>query len=449
MPWTSPEPPAQDAPEPPARDIPEPPAPVMLQPKALPLARHPNPPVEDDDLRSQVANLSHIVATMMAALPSMVAKAAAAATAAPVPPIANAPLHDAATTPTLSEAAPTTQPSVQPLPTTTLPAATLPTPATEPESLLDEIRAPKQTAAVGANLGASSFAVFQKAGASQNEIVSYGTPSFGLSSGLVGKGCSALAVNNVDQALFVMPNDVSALTKAYLTATGGAGIGPTGTFVHEPTVEPFVIPQSPHLTPIEKYEAFCFTLLAELQQRQPRNSGEIFSVWFQQAMRQSLSHAECWELPQAFRRQDIKLSAALIESLRGDSLLYSPLSKLSKKCLLSGVHVPARLVATVIAQASSRPERLVQDAIESRMNAIHQREPPSVAHLSRYLSDIIEFCSETPPGAIQQRKLEDKVMEQIGRVPALASDVILWRRRPWAQRSWLQLVEAVKHFEQE
>ena len=197
---------------------------------------------------------------------------------------------------------------------------------------------------------------------------------------------------------------------------------------------------------IEKYEAFCLQLLGELQQRQPRAAQENLSVWFQASMRQTATQEMCWQLPQAFRRIDIKLSAALIEALRSDPLLFAPLTRLAKACLLAGTHVPARLVMTIVSQASSKPERLLQDALESRIDSITMREPPSVPHLPRFLNDLLTFAAECPANTIQCHKLEDKVMLQVSRVEIMADDVTMYNRQPWARRSWTTLIEIVRHF---
>ena len=78
--------------------------------------------------------------------------------------------------------------------------------------------------------------------------------SFGLSSGLLGSGsassnhgCSSLSVNNVDNALFSLPADISALQRAYVTAPNVTGIGPHGTFIPEFAIDVFIIPTLPHL----------------------------------------------------------------------------------------------------------------------------------------------------------------------------------------------------------
>ena len=189
---------------------------------------------------------------------------------------------------------------------------------------------------------------------------------YGLASGLVGHGsatpgCSTVSANNVDTSIFVMPLDLAAMQLAYVaTAPAGSGLP----WIAETKIEPFVgLSQLPHELSIDKYEKYCLGLLTELQLRQPRNAPVNLSVWFQSAMRQSADKGELWNLPACFRRIDIRLSIDLMESLKQDTLLYNPLQKLSTKCLLAGIHVPSRLIMTIIAQASSKPERLVQDAL--------------------------------------------------------------------------------------
>ena len=82
--------------------------------------------------------------------------------------------------------------------------------------------------------------------------------------------------------------------------------------------------------------------------------------------RQAITRDEAWELPSSFRRLDIALSKALVDSLKLDILLSAPLGRLAKSCLLAGIHIPSRLVLLIISQASAKPARLVQDVLESR-----------------------------------------------------------------------------------
>ena len=88
----------------------------------------------------------------------------------------------------------------------------------------------------------------------------------------------------------------------------------------------------------------------------------------------------------------------------------------------------------------------MQDALESKYNAITLREPPSISHLSRFVNEIPNFATETPTGATQPHKLEDRVLAEIARVPEMQTDYVQYMRLPWGQRTWLSLVEVVRHF---
>ena len=59
---------------------------------------------------------------------------------------------------------------------------------------------------------------------------------------------------------------------------------------------------------------------------------------------------------------------------------------------------------------------------------------------------MLEFASECPVGALRPHKLSDKVVLEVGRVPETRDDLTLWDRQPWSQRSWLRLIEVVRHF---
>ena len=320
-------------------------------------------------------------------------------------------------------------------------------PANAPTSLLDEIRMTRPSTGL-ASLGESSFAVFQK----QSIVTEPQQPSrpYGLSSGLIGTstaqgGSSSISANNVDVTLFSLPLDIRAMEAAYVAVPVHGQ-----PWVVEAKVEPFVgLASMPHELPIDRYERYCLSILTELQLRQPRSAPANLSVWFQASMRQTADRAELWNLPSYFRRIDTRLSIDLLETLRQDILLYAPLQKLSTKCLLAGIHVPARLVMTIIAQASSKPERLVQEALESRLASIQMRMPATVAHLSRFMNEVVEFSSECPPGVVQTHKLEEKVLTQVALCTPLAADLVMYKRQPWHNRSWTQLIEAVRHFEVE
>ena len=74
------------------------------------------------------------------------------------------------------------------------------------------------------------------------------------------------------------------------------------------------------------------------------------------------------------------------------------------------------------------------------------KEPPTLHHLSRYLNEMIAFCSEVPAGTIPVHKMEDRTVAQFSRIPELATDMVQYMRLPWVSRSWINLVEVVRHF---
>ena len=78
----------------------------------------------------------------------------------------------------------------------------------------------------------------------------------------------------------------------------------------------------------------------------------------------------------------------------------------------------------IISQASAKPARLVQDALESRYASITMKEPPTLHHLSRYLNEMIAFCSEVSAGTIPVHKMEDRMVAQFSRIPELATDMV-------------------------